>query len=238
MPTGLLPEHRPGYVFNAMVHPLLHTAIRGVLWYQGESNSGRAADYADLFRALIEGWRAAFHQPALPFLFVQLPNLAGGGDWPFLREAQEQALALPGTARAVTLDVGESIDIHPHHKQPVGERLANLALREVYAQPVQPYSPTVAEVRAGGSELRLQFRHAAGGLRTTDGKAPRGFEICGPDGAYQPADARLDDDGVLLTHPAVPAPAGVRYAFRADPDINLVNAEGLPAAPFRRDPPA
>lgn len=237
MPMGLLPEHRPGYVFNGMIHPLLHTALRGVIWYQGESNSGRAADYADLFRALIEGWRDAFGVPELPFLFVQLPNLAGGGDWPFLREAQEQALALPGTARAVTLDVGEPADIHPHHKKPVGERLAALALREVYAQPVQPYSPTVAEVCARGRELRLAFRHAEGGLRTTDGEAPRGFEVCGPDCVYQPAHARIAGPGVLLTHPAVPAPAGVRYAFMADPDINLVNAEGLPAAPFRRDPP-
>lgn len=237
MPVGFVPEHRPGYVFNGMIHPLLHTAIQGVIWYQGESNSGRSGDYADLFHALIEGWRDAFRRIDLPFLFVQLPNFAPGGDWPFLREAQEQALVLPGTARAVTLDAGEATDIHPPRKQPVGERLAALALHEVYGRPVAAHSPVVMEVTAAGRELRIQFRHAPDGLRTTDGQAPRAFEICGPDGVYHQAHARLDGAYALLSHPAVPAPVGVRYAFTADPDVNLVSAAGLPVAPFRHDPP-
>lgn len=237
VPPGVRPQDRPAHAYNAMIHPLRPWSWRGALWYQGESNGGRAADYADLLRALIAGWREAFDDPVLPFLLVQLPNYAGGADWPLIREAQDAVRDLPHTAVAVTLDVGDAADIHPLRKQPVGDRLAGLALHDVYGQPVAARGPEARAVESAGSVLRIHFDHAEGGLVTTDGAAPRGFEVCGPDAVYRAAEARLDGERVRVSHPRIDQPAGVRYAFAAAPNVNLTNRHGLPAAPFRRDPP-
>lgn len=237
MGPGLLPQDRPAHAYHGMIHPLRRWSLRGVLWYQGESNSGRANDYFDLLQGLITGWRSAFADPGLAFLLVQLPNYSAGGDWPLLREAQARTLALPHTALAVTLDVGDTADIHPLRKQPVGERLAGLALHDLYGRPVPARGPEVDTWERVGTRLRLRFHHADGGLSTVDNQPPRGFEVCGPDGVYHPAEGRLDGEYVDLTYPGLLHPCGVRYAFSANPEVNLVNRHGLPAAPFRRDPP-
>lgn len=235
MPMGLLLEHRPAHVFNAMIHPLSHTYFAGVIWYQGESNGGRSAQYADLFRALIEGWREHFDHPLLPFLFVQLPNFGPGADWPLLREAQEAALTLPVTGMAVTIDVGDSTDIHPQRKAPVGERLALLALRISYARDVACDSPRPAQIERDAATMRIRFTHTYGGLLTTDQTPPRGFDLAGPDGRFLAAEAHIDGDFVIVHHDQVTTPCGVRYAFAAEPKVNLVSHTGLPAAPFRRE---
>lgn len=234
MPVGALPEQRPGHLFNSMIHPLRHWNWAGAIWYQGESNGGRSGEYADLFQALIEGWRAAFRQK-LPFLFVQLPNFASGADWPLLREAQAAALALPDTGMAVTLDVGNVTDIHPQNKEPVGRRLALLALEMVYGIRQPCRSPEVRRIEFGATSARADFDHAYDGLKTSDGQSPRGFELAGPDGAFHPATARVDGASVVVEASGVKNPAGIRYAFHAAPEVNLVNSADLPAAPFRRD---
>ena len=235
MPPGVLPQGRPAYVFNAMIHPLRHTALRGVIWYQGESNGGRSGEYADVFRTLIQGWRAVFNHPDLAFLFVQLPNFAGGTDWPQLREAQTAARSLPHTGMAVTLDVGDAADIHPINKKPVGDRLAALALHGTYGVSCPSLGPALCSIEPSGNALRIAFANADEGLATTDGGDPRGFEICGPDGVFIPAAARIEGSVVVVRHPDVACPVGARYAFTANPQVNLVNAQGLPAEPFRCD---
>lgn len=238
MSPGLLPQDRPAHAYNAMIHPLRRWSLQGVLWYQGESNSGRAGDYTDLLQSLIEGWRHAFAQPSLFFLIVQLPNYSGGGDWALIREAQTRALAWPATALAVTLDVGDTVDIHPLRKQPVGERLAGLALHDVYNVPVPARGPELCTWKRSGPRLALMFHHAEGGLSTADGRPAQGFEVCGPDGIYHAVTGHPTGVWVELEHPGQAVIHGVRYAFSADPAVNLINRSGLPAAPFRRDPPA
>ena len=238
MPPGLVPQDRPAHVYNAMIHPLRRWTPRGVLWYQGESNSGRAGEYADLLNALFSGWRTAFEQPDLPFLLVQLPNYSAGGDWPLLREAQSKARQWAPASVAVTLDIGDTVDIHPLRKQPVGERLAGLALQDVYGRPVSAHSPELLAWKRTREGVAVHFQRADEGLETTDQQAPRAFEVCGPDGVYQPAHAALAGAWVELTHPEKADIHGVRYAFSADPHVNLVNRQQLPAAPFRLDPPA
>ncbi len=238
MSPGLLPQDRPAHAYNAMIHPLRRWSLRGVLWYQGESNSGRAGDYTDLLQTLIEGWRRAFGQPALAFLLVQLPNYSAGGDWPLLREAQARVLAWPATALAVTLDVGDTSDIHPLRKQPVGERLAGLALHDIHRMSVPARGPELRTWKRSGARLALLFHPAEGGLTTVDGQPPRAFEVCGADGIYHSVPGQLAGAWVELEHPGQAIIHGVRYAFTADPAVNLVNRDGLPAAPFRQDPPA
>ncbi|MBK8477948.1 MAG: sialate O-acetylesterase [Opitutaceae bacterium] len=272
-PTGPgLPEE-PTVVWQGMVAPVVPFAIRGVVWYQGESNVGREAEYRDLFPGLIRGWRdawAAAAQPPTPaaeprkkkkrkeaevfvapalqvaaspfaFLFVQLPNYADnnpdGTSWARLREAQAAALALPATGMAVTLDLGESANLHPTHKQEVGRRLGLVARAQVYGEGVDDAGPTYAEhsLEANGS-IRVRFDHAQIGL-VCRGPRLQGFLIAGADRVFQPADARLEGDAVIVTSPAVKAPMAVRYAFANDPQPapNLYNGAGLPAAPFRTD---
>ena len=235
MPVGLLPEHRPGHVFNGMIAPLRHVNFAGVLWYQGESNGGRSSEYADLFKALIEGWRTFFQRADLPFLFVQLPNFSAGGDWPLLREAQARALQLPRTAMVITLDVGDNADIHPQRKEPVGRRLALAALADVYGVQIPAHSPVVQHLEWCPPSVRVEFANTYGELNTTDGHSPLTFEVAGPDGNYRPATTRVDGSSVWVASEEVQEPIGVRYAFHASPPVNLVNGAGLPAAPFRCD---
>ncbi|HMP95657.1 MAG TPA: sialate O-acetylesterase [Kiritimatiellia bacterium] len=234
LPVGLEPHHRPGHNYNGMIHPLRFTSFRGVIWYQGESNSGRAGTYADLFKGLIQSWREVFSSPELPFLFVQLSNFIGGGDWSVIREAQTKALELPATAMAVTIDVGDPQDIHPADKQPVGERLANLALRHIHGQGVNADFPLVNRMNREANALTITFDHVGSGLQTTDGQSPRAFELCGEDGIYHTADARMEGDSIQLSSACVRTPCGFRYACSANPGVNLINSYGLPAMPETR----
>lgn len=236
--AGPMFKNEPTALFNGMIAPLAPFALRGVLWYQGEGNAGQPAQYRALLPALIAGWRTRWAQPELPFLIVQLPNIAPvfGPRWPELREAQAAALRLPATGLVVTIDVGDPHNLHPADKRPVGERLHRLARHLVYAEPGPWTGPVLDRVTAtGDGALRLTFREAPGGLVTSDGTPVRGFELRGPGGRYTAATATIEGDTVILRSPSVPAPTAARYAWAPDPDANLCNRAGLPAAPFRTE---
>jgi sialate O-acetylesterase len=229
----------PGALFNGMVHPLLPYAIRGILWYQGESNVGHAAEYAAEFPALIRAWRSHFGEGDLPFLWVQLANFAAPGDptgrsWALLREAQAQALALPMTGQAVAIDLGDPASIQPRNKQEVGRRLALIAKDKVYGIPVDSSGPAFERAEPAGAAIRVHFRFAGDGL-TAGGRPLQSFEVGGEDRVYHPAQATIEGDTVLARSPLVPRPVAVRYAWSNAPGANLFGGTGLPAAPFRSD---
>lgn len=227
----------PGFLYNGMIAPIAGFTLRGALWYQGESNTDRAADYAPLFQMLIHDWRIAWRQGDLPFLFVQLAawdDRNPAADWPGLRAAQAAALALPATGMAVALDLGDPKDIHPRNKAPVGERLWRVARKVVWADPdVVAEGPAPQALTRHGRVLRLRLDPKARKL-VFRGGPPCGFEIAGPDGVFHPAAARPVDARTLeLAAKAVAEPVALRYAWAAAPDCaNLYNDAGLPAAPF------
>lgn len=229
---------------NGLVAPLQGLSFRGVLWYQGEENSGRAAAYADGFKRLIQDWRGQFGDPKLPFFFVQLAawfpladNRPDGNGWAELRASQAAALALPHTGMATAIDVGDAVDIHPRNKRTVGQRLAGLAMHELGLRAAPASGPRFIGHRARGSELELRFDSTAGGLRTArSGEPLRGFYVAGADRRWAPAQARFDGDRILLTSPAVPAPVAARYAWVNNPsEANVVGGDGLPLPPLRTD---
>ena len=237
------PQDFPTVLYNAMLQPLIPYGIRGAIWYQGESNAGRAYQYRSLFAEMIRDWRAQWDQGDFPFLFVQLANfMAPQTDpgeesaWAELREAQTMALDLPNTGMAVTIDIGEADDIHPRNKTDVGERLARWALANTYGKSDLVYSgPLYREMKQEGDSIRLLFDHAESGLMTPDGAPPKGFAIAGADSAFVWAEARIDGDAVVVSSPDVQRPVAVRYGWANNPEANLYNAAGLPASPFRTD---
>lgn len=245
VPDGQRINKVPTLLYNAMVHPLLEYPVAGVLWYQGESNADRIEDalaYRTLFPALIRDWRAAWGQPAMPFLFASLanymapPTSAGQESrWAALRESQAVALALPSTGWAVITDVGEADDIHPRDKQTVGARLALTARRVAYGQAVEASGPAYRSHAVRGSRVTVAFDHA-GGLGGRGGAALGGFAVAGADRVWHWADARVVNGRVVVSSPRVPRPVAVRYAWADNPDrANLTSAANLPAAPFRTD---
>lgn len=236
-PSNIRPSSGPSRLFHGMIAPLTPLTIRGVLWYQGEGNAGRPAEYARLFPAMIQDWRREFGQAEMPFFWVQLPNFASekkpdGDSWARLREAQADTLALPATGQAVVIDVGDPDDIHPRNKHDVGDRLARLALARVYGRTTAASGPVFEAVRPEvGGRLRVSFRHAAG-LQARGGPV-REFEVAGADGVFVRAEAVIEGESVVVSAPGVAAPVAVRYAWRNAPEVNLFNGAGLPAAPFR-----
>ncbi len=232
--------HRPSALFNAMIAPLTRFAIRGAIWYQGESNAVRSWDYQRLFAAMIQDWRQAWSRGDFPFLFVQLanfkphPRLPGVSWWSHLREAQRLALALPNTAMASAIDIGDPEDIHPLDKQEVGRRLALAARAVAYGESITHAGPLYDGMRLEGDRIRVRFRHAGRGL-VLDRSKGSGFTIAGIDGRFVPAEADVDGDTVVVSSGAVAAPVAVRYAWEDDPVTSLRNREGLPASPFRTD---
>jgi sialate O-acetylesterase len=234
-PLALALQHAPGALFNAMLAPLIPYALRGAIWYQGESNVDRHQEYHTLMLALIRDLRTRWGQGQFPFYYVQLASFAASPTWPRLREAQSAASSEPETGMVVTLDVGESSNIHPSNKQEVGRRLALWARARTYGEAELVHEgPRLLNVAIDGSVVRVRFTNA-GGLRTADGGEPRGFSLAGLDGRHVPARASIDESDVLLSCPEVARPCAVRYAFSDDPDVNLQNGAGLPAAPFRTD---
>jgi sialate O-acetylesterase len=233
----------PTVLWNALVAPVAGLPIAGVIWYQGESNVGRAAQYRTLFPTMVRAWRAAWGDPKLPFLFAQLPNFEpegaaqplGESAWAELREAQALALREPRTAMAVTLDIGEANDIHPREKQEVGRRLALAALRLVYGRDVIASGPTFAAAVRDGATIKVRFTNVAGGLTTSDGAAPRGFLIAGSDRVWKLADARIEGATVIVSNAEVKEPVAVRYGWGNNPPATLRSMADLPAAPFRSD---
>lgn len=252
-PNGPDSPHAPAALHNGMIAPLLPAALRGAIWYQGESNAGRASEYHALFSRMITGWRSDFAQGDFPFLWVQLAAFKSGRadatEWAFLREAQTKTLALPATGQAVIIDAGVSDfgDIHPRAKTPVGHRLARLALNRAYGDKslvdsgpvfygIEPIPAVVAHDSAPAqpAALRVLFTGGDGRVRQP---APTvtGFEIAGEDRVFHPADARLDNDSVIVSAAAVRSPVAVRYAWTNHPVAWLQDNLGLPVAPFRSD---
>ena len=240
-PIAFNSPHVPSVLFNGMIHPLIPYAIRGVIWYQGESNAGQGRQYATLFPTLIEAWREAWGGEPFPFYFVQLANFGRRSAqpenalWPELREAQLQTLTLKNTGMAVTIDIGDADDIHPRNKQDVGLRLAFNALAQTYGQAVPYAGPRLARWQANGNQVVLQFSHTDGGLQVKGGGALKGFAIAGESRHFAWADATVSGDEVVLTSPKVETPVAVRYAWGSNPECNLISGAGLPASPFRTD---
>ncbi len=237
-PSGPGHQATPSGLYNAMIHPLAPYALRGAIWYQGESNVGRAAQYHELFSSMITGWRAKFGQGDFPFYWVQLANFAGGNPdspaWAFLREAQTKTLALPATGQAVIIDIGDVRDIHPRNKKDVGRRLARLALARDYGVKMADSGPVLASAEREGAGFRVSFTEVHGGLIAPLNQLS-GFELAGEDKVFHPAEAKIEKATVLVTSPAVPEPVAVRYAWRNAPVAGLFNTDGLPAVPFRTD---
>jgi sialate O-acetylesterase len=233
--------NRPTLLYNAMIAPLVPYGLRGAIWYQGESNAGRAYQYRTLFPLLIKDWRARWGQGDFPFLFVQLANYQtvaqdpADDDWAKLREAQTMALALPNTGMAVTIDIGDANDIHPGNKQEVGVRLALSARHLVHGENVVYSGPAYKSMEIEGNRIRLFFNHAQDGLMSTDGGKLRGFAIAGDDRKFVWAEAMIDGKTVVVSSPQVAKPVAVRYAWAINPVCNLYNRAGLPASPFRTD---
>lgn len=234
-------QNQPTTLFNAMLAPLIPYTIRGAIWYQGESNAGRAYQYRSLFTTMIQDWRDRWDLGDFPFYFVQLANFMAAQQnpveaetWPELREAQTMALTLPNTAQAVIIDIGEADNIHPRNKQDVGKRLALAALNQIYGQDVVYSGPAYREMKKEAGVLRLHFDHTGSGLVARDGTL-KGFAIAGADSQFVWAEAQIEGETVIVSSPDVPDPVAVRYAWANNPIISLFNQEGLPASPFRTD---
>jgi sialate O-acetylesterase len=222
--------NRPTCLFNGMIAPLIPYGIRGVVWYQGESNSGKAAQYRSLFPAMIGDWRQRWKLGDFPFLFVQIaPNV---GIKPEIRDAQLYTWnTVPNTAMAVITDCGDPNDIHPPHKQPVGARLALAARAIAYGEQIEYSGPRFTGIKPTGATATVSFDHTGSGLVAKDG-ALKGFEIAGADKVFVAAQAEILGATVVVQSPQVPQPVAVRYGWSNVPDVNLFNAEGLPASPF------
>jgi sialate O-acetylesterase len=240
-PFGPENPHSPAGLYNAMIAPLIPYGIGGAIWYQGESNAGRAYQYRRLFPAMIKNWRDDWGQGAFPFLFVQLANFMAVDPepvdiaWAELREAQLMTLALPNTGMAVIIDIGEANDIHPKNKQDVGKRLALWALAGTYGKKLVYSGPIYKSMRVEDDKIVLQFEHIGGGLFAKEGDSLKGFAIAGPDRKFVWADAKIDGDTVVASSDKVAEPVAVRYAWANNPICNLYNKDGLPASPFRTD---
>ena len=257
------PQNTAGFLYNAMIHPIINYAISGAIWYQGESNAGRAIQYRKAFPLLISDWRKQWARGDFPFYFCQLANFTPKkpepeeSGWAELREAQSLTLALPSTGQAVLIDIGESGDIHPRNKKSVGERLARIALAKEHGKKIAFSGPVFDSMKIGNGTATITFRHTDGGLaaaplpekydvksqtgesaplvRNSPGSQLEGFAICGQDKKWFWADAKIEGDAVVVRSDKVPSPVAVRYGWAQNPTCNLANGAGLPASPFRTD---
>jgi|JI6StandDraft_1071083.scaffolds.fasta_scaffold07801_4 sialate O-acetylesterase len=239
--------HHPAALFNAMVAPLIPYSVQGAIWYQGESNQKRAFQYQELLPNMINDWRTRWNNE-FSFYIVQLANFGNGqpvskeagvaDTWAELQEAQYlTSITLPKTGLAVINDIGEQKDIHPKNKQEVGRRLALWALAKDYGRADTVFSgPMLKNAIIEGNKVRVQFDHLGGGLKTRDGGELKQFQIAGQDQKWAWAQAKIENNEVIVFSDLVAAPVGVRYAWAAWPEgANLINAEGLPASCFRTD---
>lgn len=236
-------QHRPANIYNGMVHPLTGYGIRGVIWYQGESNAGRAAQYHELFSLMITTWRDLWQQGDFPFYWVQLADYQsevaepGDNSWAELREAQTMTLSLPNTGQAVIIDAGEGRDIHPRDKQTVANRLVRHALAKDYGYEMASDSPRYVSMEVEGNAVTLTFEPVSdGGLRAFDTTEVKGFSIAGADKTFMWADAEIvGKNQVKISSEHVAEPVAVRYAWAINPVANLQDRNGLPVTPFRTD---
>jgi sialate O-acetylesterase len=238
-PTDPKSPNRPSLLYNAMINPFIQYAIKGAIWYQGESNAGRGYQYRELFPTMIKDWRAKWGRGNFPFYFVQLANYyytdpnPGPSDWAELREAQLKTLSLPNTGMAVAIDLG-GFDIHPKDKQDIGKRLALAALAKTYGYKEDYSGPIFQKLSVADGKATVSFQFASG-LKTPDGQPIKGFSIAGADQKFYWANATIVGDKVVVSCPQVTTPLSVRYAWGINPVCNLYNGAGLPASPFRTD---
>jgi sialate O-acetylesterase len=232
---------KPLGLFNGMISPLLTYAIKGVIWYQGESNAGRPVEYLELFPAMIRDWRNNWNRGDFPFLYVQLANFMKATDypsesnWAMLREAQHKTLSVPNTGMAVTIDIGEWNDIHPLNKRDVGKRLALAARKIAYGENIVHSGPEYDSMYVDGKKIVLTFKNTGSGLMVK-GERLNYFAIAGPDSNFVWADAIIQGDRIIVWSDDIDQPVAVRYAWADNPEsANLYNREGLPAIPFRTD---
>ena len=235
-------NHRPANIYNGVLKPTIGYTIRGVIWYQGESNASRAYQYRDLFPLMIKSWRDDWGQDDFSFYWVQLADFRnevaepGPSTWAELREAQTMTLSLPNTGQAVIVDLGEASDIHPRNKQDVAKRLARWALAKDYGIDVPYQSPTYKSMEIEGGKAILKFDHVGGKLDTFDVQQPIGFTIAGEDQEFVHANAKIvGNDTIEVWSDQVDKPVAVRYAWADNPVCNVQSVEGLPMTPFRTD---
>jgi sialate O-acetylesterase len=242
--AALSPNSYPTLLFNAMVNPLIPYGMKGVIWYQGEANAGRAYQYRKAFPLMINDWRKHWGQGDFPFYFVQLAsfnaangNSANGSMWAELREAQAMTLSLPNTGMAVTTDIGEPADIHPRNKQDVGKRLAAIALKNAYGKNIVDSGPVFQSMEIQGNKVIATFQNTGTGLMAKDRYGyVRGFEISGSDKKFVYAQASIEGDKILISAAGIEHPVAIRFGWADDAsDTNLFNKEGFPAVPFRTD---
>jgi sialate O-acetylesterase len=244
-----------GNLYNAMIAPLIPYAIKGVIWYQGESNCNNSKQYRVVFPIMITDWREKWGQGNFPFLFVQLPNInkpatgpvQGEDRWPGVRDAQAKAMSVPNTGMATIIDVGDPDEVHGKDKIDVGVRLSLVARHLVYGEDIVYTGPTYDSMKVEGNSIRISFKSIGGGLMlgappwTANGKPVpppdelTGFGIAGADKKWIWAKAEIDGNTAVVFSDAVPAPVAVRYGWVNNPDCDLYNKEGLPASPFRTD---
>jgi sialate O-acetylesterase len=235
-------QNFPTVLYNGMIAPLIPYGIKGAIWYQGESNAGKAYQYRTLLPTMIEDWRHRWNEGDFPFLIVQLANFQKHNEqpvddaWAELREAQSlTAKHLKNCGIAVTIDIGNADDIHPKDKQDVGKRLALVALNRTYGDRVEYSGPEYAGMKRDGAAIRLRFTHTDGQLVAKGGDKLEGFAIAGADKKFVWADARIEGDSIIVSSSQVPDPVAVRYAWSINPVCNLYNKADLPASPFRTD---
>lgn len=244
-PSGfsVFPNDYPTLLYNGMISPLKDYASKGVIWYQGESNADHAFEYRSLFPLLINNWRQQWHTPEWPFLFVQLSSWdahsgnINGSKWAELREAQNLALKIPRTGMAVTIDIGDSLDIHPRNKQDVSKRLAAIALNQVYDRHNPFLGPVFQFMKVDNNKIVLSFNNVMNGFAALNSNGYiHSFKIAGADQQFVYAKARIEGKNIIVYHDSIPKPVAVRYAWEDSPDdVNLYNKEGFPAVPFRTD---
>ncbi len=233
---------KPTGLFNGMISPLLNFSIKGVIWYQGESNAERPIEYRTLFPALINNWRDKWNQGDFPFLYVQLHNFMEPRDypsesnWAMAREAQTQALTLPNTAMVVAIDLGEWNDIHPMNKKDVAYRLSLAAQKVAYKDDIVSSGPLFQSMEIEDNKAILSFSEIGSGLEVKGGGELKYFAIAGSDKKFVWAKAKIENNKLIIWSDKVPKPVAVRYAWADNPEgANLYNKEGLPASPFRTD---
>lgn len=239
-PRRINPQNEPTALYNAMVAPFTKLPLKGILWYQGESNTGNPQIYEAYMHALINGWREVFNSPEIPFIYAQLPNfmdvsyLPSESNWAELRESQLKALSSPNTAMTVNIDLGEWNDIHPDNKKDVGERMALAAQKLAYGEDVVHSGPLYKDHKIEGNKVIISFSNVGSGLVTDDGEDLSEFAIAGEDKKFVWANAKIEGDRVIVWSDEVSNPKYIRYAWANNPDNpNLQNKEGLPASPFR-----
>ena len=236
-------QYQPAGLFNAMISPLFDFSIKGVLWYQGESNTGKPKEYLSLMTDLIADWRGNWNQKSLPFLSVQLTNFMESknqpseSNWALLREAQLKSLAISETGLSVTIDIGEWNDIHPLNKEDVGKRLALAALKTAYGEKgIVSSGPVYKSMKIKKDKIILSFSDVGSGLKIARGENLKHFAIAGNDKKFVWAKAVIKGKKIEVYHDAIQNPIAVRYGWADNPDCaNLYNKENLPASPFRTD---